>query len=124
MGLLYKYVEGEYFEFDKILRNGYSINEQPNLIAKKQMANGKRKKIITTYTDCKISINLGLLDMNTYLQYKPMLTDGRYKYYSNDGTMKEAIFIVTVPELQLQYDFGIDKGINDFTIILEKSDDI
>lgn len=124
MGLLNKYNNGSYFEFDKILRDGYTINEQPNVIAKKQMANGKRKKLITTYTDCVIKVNLGLLDMNTYLQYKPMLTDGRYKYYSNDGTMKEAMFIVTVPELQIQYDFGVDKGISDFIVTLEKSDDI
>lgn len=124
MGLLYKKNGEEYFEFDKILRNGYKINEQPNVIAQKQMANGKRKKLITTYTDCVISVDLGLLDMKTYLEYKPYLTDGQYKYYSDDGTMKEAMFLVTRPEVELEYDFGNDKGIEDMTIKLEKSDDI
>ena len=33
------------FEFDKILRSGYNIDEQEYEITKKQIANGKRKKI-------------------------------------------------------------------------------
>ena len=37
--------DGTYFDFDKILRSGYEIDEQENVIAKKQMANGKRKRM-------------------------------------------------------------------------------
>ena len=35
--------DGTYFDFDKILRSGYNIDEQENEIATKKMANGKRK---------------------------------------------------------------------------------
>ena len=58
--------DGTYFDFDKILRSGYEIDEQENEIAIKQMANGKRKKIITSYVDCIININIGLWDNKTY----------------------------------------------------------
>lgn len=41
-----KKTDGTYFDFDKILRKGYEIDEQENEIAKKQMANGKRKRLL------------------------------------------------------------------------------
>lgn len=44
MILLRKEISNSYFDFDKILLNGYEIDEQPNIISKKQFANGKRKK--------------------------------------------------------------------------------
>ena len=72
--------DGTYFDFDKILRNGYEIDEQENVIDKKQMANGKRKKIITSYVDCIININIGLWDNKTYQEYKEYLTDGEFQY--------------------------------------------
>ena len=68
--------DGTYFDFDKILRSGYNIDEQENEIATKKMANGKRKKIYTSYVDCVIRINLGLLDNTTYQEYKTYFTDG------------------------------------------------
>ena len=60
-----KQSDGTYFDFDKIKRSGYEINEQENEIDTKKMANGKRKKIYTSYVDCVIKINLGLLDNTT-----------------------------------------------------------
>ena len=44
------------YEFDNI--TDYSIDEQPNLISKKQFVNGKRKKIVTSYIDTVIILNL------------------------------------------------------------------
>ena len=65
MILLKKKNGDTYFEFEAILQSGYKINEQPNLIAKKQFVNGNRKKIITAYNDVVINIDLGCFDGNT-----------------------------------------------------------
>ena len=118
--------DGTYFEFDKILRSGYEIEEQPNLIAKKQMVNGKRKKITTTYTDCIIKINLGLYDNETYQEYKENLVDGDYQYFSfESNSMKNANFIITNSSIKTEYAFDNSNiGINDLIITLEKSSDV
>ena len=94
--------DGTYFDFDKILRSGYEINEQENEIATKKMANGKRKKIYTSYVDCVIKINLGLLDNTTYQEYKAYLTDGEFQYWSYKyNQMKNANFIITKPSITI-----------------------
>lgn len=113
------------FEFDKILRNGYNIDEQEHEIAKKQMANGKRKKILSSYVDCIIKINLGLLDNKTYQEYKEQLEDGEYEYFSyRYNQYKKANFILTKPSINTEYAYDDDIGIDDMEIILEKSSDI
>ena len=120
-----KKTDGTYFDFDKILRSGYNIDEQPNEIAKKQMANGKRKKIVTSYVDCVISVNLGLLDNKTYQEYKEHLTDGEYRYFSyEDNQMKNANFLITRPSITTEYAYDDDIGIDDMEFILEKSSDV
>lgn len=120
-----KKTDGTYFDFDKILRNGYEIDEQENEIAKKQMANGKRKKIITTYVDCVIKINIGLWDNTTYQEYKEYLTDGEFQYWSYKyNQMKNANFIITKPSITTEYAYDNDIGINDIEITLEKSSDV
>ena len=107
------------FEFDKILRSGYEIDEQENEIFKKKMANGHRKKIVSSYIDCIIKINLGLLDNKTYL------TDGEFQYWSYKyNQMKNANFIVTKPSITTEYAYDDDIGIDDLTITLEKSSDV
>lgn len=117
--------DGTYFDFDKILRNGYEIDEQENEIAKKQMANGKRKKIITTYVDCVIKINIGLWDNTTYQEYKDYLIDGEFQYWSYKyNQMKNANFIITKPSITTEYAYDNDIGIDDLTITLEKSSDV
>ena len=117
--------DGTYFDFDKILRSGYEIDEQENVIAKKQMANGKRKKIYTSYVDCVIKINLGLLDNATYQEYKTYLTDGEFQYWSYKyNQMKNANFIITTPPITTEYVYDNDMGINDIEITLEKSSDV
>ena len=117
--------DGTYFDFDKILRSGYEIDEQENEIAIKQMANGKRKKIITSYVDCIININIGLWDNKTYQEYKDYLTDGEFQYWSYKyNQMKNANFIITIPSISTEYAYDNDIGINDITIKLEKSSDV
>ena len=48
--------DGTYFNFDKILRSGYNIDEQEKENTAKKMANGKRKKIYTSYVDCVMKL--------------------------------------------------------------------
>ena len=117
--------DGTYFDYDKILKNGYDIDEQENEIAKKQMANGKRKKIVTTYVDCVIKINIGLWNNDTYQEYKKYLTDGEFQYWSyRDNKMKNANFIITCPSITTEYAYDNEVGIDDMSIILEKSSDV
>ena len=113
------------FEFDKILRSGYNIDEQEYEIAKKQMANGKRKKILSSYVDCIIKIDLGLLDNKTYQEYKEQLEDGEYEYWSYKyNQYKKANFILTKPSITTEYAYDDEIGIDDMEITLEKSSDV
>lgn len=113
------------FEFDKILRSGYNIDEQEYEIAKKQMANGKRKRILSSYDDCIIKINLGLLDNKTYQEYKEQLDDGEFHYWSYKyNQYKKANFILTKPSITTEYAYDDDIGIDDMEITLEKSSDV
>lgn len=113
------------FKFDKILRSGYNIDEQEYEIAKKHMANGKRKRILSSYVDCIIKINLGLLDNKTYQEYKEQLDDGEFHYWSYKyNRYKKANFILTKPSITTEYAYDDDIGINDMEITLEKSSDI
>lgn len=119
-----KKTDGTYYDIDVILQSGYKIKEQPNEIAKVQFVNGNRKKILTTYTDVVINIDLGCFDGNKLHEVLSNLTDGEYQYYSlNDKQMKSANFIVTLPELQI--DNSCDNVyVGDFTALLEKSSDV
>lgn len=124
MILLKKKENNTYFDFDKILVNGYKINEQPNLINKKQFVNGRRKKIITNYTDVVIEINLGCFDGDTLYDYLQKLEDGEYMYYSlKDKQYKSANFIVTLPEQTIN-NSASEVIVGDFTAVLEKSGDV
>lgn len=124
MILLKKRENNTYFDFDKILVNGYKINEQPNLINKKQFVNGRRKKIITNYTDVVIEINLGCFDGDTLYTYLQKLQDGEYMYYSlKDKQYKSANFIVTLPEQTIN-NSASEVIVGDFTAVLEKSGDV
>ena len=114
----------EIFEFNTILQSGYRINEQQNLISKKQFVNGKRKKINTSYTDVIINLDLGCFDGNTLGECLTNLTDGEYEYYSlKDKKIKNANFIVTLPELQVD-NSACEVFVGDFTATLEKSSDV
>lgn len=119
-----KEADGTYFDFDKILVSGYHINEQPNEINKVKYVNGKRKKIITTYTDVVINIDLGCFDGNTLAEYLSKLNDGEYQYYSlNDKVMKNINFITTLPEQTID-NCADEVIVSDFTALLEKSSDV
>lgn len=104
----------------------YDIDEQPNLIAKKQFVNGKRKKIITNYIDNKINFSLKGLSGSLVKEYLDNLIDGDlYEYWSiRNNTYKFAYFITTLPELPLVFSIDTDDSMVDkFTITLEKSDE-
>lgn len=83
-----------YFEFKKILKSGYEINEDNDRITQK-FANGHRKQFVSDYTDCTITISLDTFDLDTTKSYLDKLTTGTYKYYSiKDKQYKEATFIL------------------------------
>lgn len=113
------------FEFSSIKESGYEISEQPNVIAKKQFANGKRKKIVTSYTDVVINVTIGGLTEEDMAMYLAMFQDGAYEYYSvNDESYKTANFIVTVPSVKLKKVANeTDYFYHDLNILLEKSSD-
>ena len=114
-----------YFDFDMILRDGYEIDEQQDVISTKKLANGKRKKIVSSYIDCVIKIKIGLWDNDTYQKYKEYLSDGEFQYWSYKyNTMKNANFIVTLPSISTEYAIDNSIGIEDLEIILEKSSDV
>ena len=114
------------FEFSKILENGYTIVEGNNEISKTQFANGKRKKILTNYEDCVITLNLGGLDDSDLTDYLDNLTDGTYTYLSlKDMQYKTANFIIDKPELIVNKMLSTSSfEIDDLTVILEKSSDV
>ena len=103
----------------------YDINEQPNLIAKKQFVNCKRKKITTEYIDNTINFSLKGLNGNLIKEYLDNLVDGDlYEYWSiRNNTYDCDYFIVTIPELPLAFSLDANNSMVDqFTITLEKSD--
>lgn len=114
----------EYFEFDKILANGYDIKEDNDRITQK-FANGHRKQFISDYTDCIITITLGTDDLNTTSEYMTKLTSGTYKYYSlNDKQYKEAQFIIEEkPQLIVEKSINSEVNVEDFQIVLLKAGD-
>lgn len=114
------------FEFNKILESGYTIVEGNNEISKTQFANGKRKKILTSYEDCVITLNLGGIDDTDLFNYLDKLTDGTFTYFSlKDMTYKTAIFLVEKPELVINKMISLNNyELDDLTVILEKSSDV
>ena len=74
--------------------------------------------------DVVINIDLGCFDGDTLAECLLNLTDGEYEYYSlKDKVMKNANFIVTLPELQIDNSAN-EVFVGDFTAILEKSSDV
>lgn len=112
------------YEFNKILSSGYKIDEQEAVTDIRQLANGKRKKILSGYVDCIIKITFGGLDGNTTKTYIENLTDGKYTYWSvKYKTYKQANFIVTMPEQSIKSATN-EQSFEDFEIILQKSSEV
>ena len=126
MYLLKKINSNDDFIFEKILRSGYEIDEQPNTISKVQFVNGNRKRIDTNYEDCIIKINLGGIDATDIQEYLDNLTDGEYQYYSlAHHEYRNANFLVTKPSLTLESAFNTNNlYLEDISITLEKSSDV
>ena len=114
----------EYYDFEYIIRSGYHIKEDKDRITQK-FANGHRKQIVSDYTDCIITIDLGTFDLNTTNTYLEKLINGRYKYYSlEDKQYKEAEFIIDgKPELIVESSINNNAIIEDYTITLLKAGD-
>ena len=112
------------FEFDNITK--YKSNEQPNVTAKKQYANGKRKKITTSYTDCVINFTFHGLTLVEWNTYKLKLVDGdTFQYLADDGTYHSAKFIFTIPETDIEQALALnDARVDDMVILMEKSDNV
>ena len=125
MILLRKRLEdNSYFEFDKILSNGYNIKEDYDRITQK-FANGRRKQIFSEYVDCIITLDLGTLDLETTNKYLQESTEGTYQYYSfQDKKYKETQFILHErPEIIVDRFYDTDAIINDFKVTLLKAGD-
>lgn len=114
----------QYFDFDKILVNGFKIKEDKDRITQK-FANGHRKQINSSYIDCTIIIDLSTLDKDTTKQYLDILTTGTYKYYSlNDNQYKETEFIIQEkPQIIVESSANNSMIIEDFEVILLKAGD-
>lgn len=116
--------ENEYFDFDKILIEGYHIKEDKDRIIQK-FVNGRRKEILSSYVDCIIKVDLGTFDLATTIEYLDELESGTYKYYSlEDHQYKEAYFLIEEkPELTIESSIGNDATISDFNITLLRAGD-
>lgn len=124
MILLSKKENNTYYDFDKILISGYHIKEDKDRIIQKYV-NGRRKEIVSTYTDCIIKIDLGTFDLATTREYLSKLETGTYKYYSlEDGMYKETSFIIEEkPEMTFETAVDNNATIKDFTVTLLKAGD-
>ena len=117
---------GTDFTFNKILENGYNIQEQPNTISKVQFVNGNRKRVYTNYEDVIIKVDIGGLNANDTQNYLSNFIDGEYQYWSfKYNTYKNANFIITMPTLVGNKVFDANNYyLEDFTITLEKSSNV
>lgn len=112
------------YEFNKILRSGYKIDEQEAVTEIVQYSNGKRKKIKSGFEDCIITLTFGGLDGNTTKEYIEKLVDGQYQYWSvKNKAYKTANFLVTMPE-QSMISALDEQYFDDFEVTLQKSSEV
>lgn len=113
-----------FFEFNKILKSGYKIDEQEAVTEIKQFANGKRKKIKSGYEDCIITLSFGGLDGKLTKVYLENLVDGEYTYWSvKERKYKRANFLVTIPEQVINSALD-EQYFDDFDVTLQKSSEV
>lgn len=112
------------YEFNKILSNGYKIDEQEAVTEIVQYSNGKRKKIKSGHEDCIITLTFGGLDGNTTKEYIEKLVDGQYQYWSvKNKAYKTANFLVTMPE-QSMISALDEQYFDDFEVTLQKASEV
>lgn len=112
------------YEFNKILRSGYKIDEQEVVTEIVQYSNGKRKKIKSGFEDCIITLTFGGLDGNTTKEYIEKLVDGQYQYWSvKNKAYKTANFLVTMPE-QSMISALDEQYFDDFEVTLQKASEV
>lgn len=114
----------QYYDFKKIIVSGYHIKEDKDRIIQK-FANGHRKSINSSYTDCEIKIDLDTFDIDTTKEYLDNLTSGTYKYYSiNDKVYKETEFLIQgKPEMTVKTTAKDNILIDKYEITLLKAGD-
>lgn len=120
----YKITYSTWYEFEKILRSGYNINEDNDRITQK-FANGHRKQFVSDYKDCIITLNLDTIDIDTTKEYLRQLKSGPYKYYSLENKeYKTAQFIIEKrPELQVNNSIGDNTEIDEYQVTLLRAGD-
>ena len=112
------------YEFNKILRSGYKIDEQEAVTEIVQYSNGKRKKIKSGFEDCIITLTFGGLDGNTTKEYIEKLVDGQYEYWSvKNKAYKTANFLVTMPG-QSMISALDEQYFDDFEVTLQKASEV
>ena len=114
-----------YFEFDKILYNGYHIKEDKDRITQK-FVNGNRKQIVSDYVDVQITIDLAPFDLETTYKYLQNLISGEYMYYSLEDKQYKNVNMIIEEKPKLTIESAVDSQIytSDFSITLLKASDV
>ena len=120
-----KLEDGTYFEFDKILYNGYHIKEDKDRITQK-FVNGNRKQIVSDYVDVQITIDLAPFDLETTYKYLQNLISGEYMYYSLEGKQYKSVNMIIEEKPELTIESAVDNQIytSDFSVTLLKASDV
>lgn len=120
-----KLADGTYFEFDKILYDGYHIKEDRDRITQK-FVNGNRKQIVSDYVDVQITIDLAPFDLETTYIYLQNLISGEYMYYSLEDKQYKNVNMIIEEKPKLTIESAVDSQIytDDFSITLLKASDV
>ena len=120
-----KLADGTYFEFDKILYNGYHIKEDRDRITQK-FVNGNRKQIVSDYVDVQIIIDLAPFDLDTTYEYLQNLVNGEYMYYSLEDKQYKSVNMIIKEKPELTIESAVDNQIytGDFSVTLLKASDV
>lgn len=120
-----KLADGTYFEFDKILYNGYHIKEDRDRITQK-FVNGNRKQIVSGHVDVQIIIDLAPFDLETTYEYLQNLISGEYMYYSLEDKQYKSVNMIIEEKPELTIESAVDNQIytSDFSVTLLKASDV
>lgn len=120
-----KLADGTYFEFDKILYNGYHIKEDRDRITQK-FVNGNRKQIVSGHVDVQIIIDLAPFDLETTYEYLQNLISGEYMYYSLEDKQYKSVNMIIEEKPELTIESAVDSQIytSDFSVTLLKASDV
>lgn len=116
------------FEFSKILANGYEIVEdEPNVSAKKTMANGSIRRNYGFMPKTNIKIKFSRLNKEEFELYNSYFDKDEdvFEYYSpKNGTYLEKKFFIKRPSTNISYIDNSDADFEEFEIELEQIDEV